>query len=132
MNYVNLQIKEGKIPDQKYIDSTNAVIRNMNVQATVKDSTGKIVTDSIKQITKQTLAGSGFTVPAGKIWRVKSLYVTDGGSYNIIVTSVKFEKPFSEGEKISTPGWTAEGELLNGDQTGFFYIFKIEESDSKK
>jgi hypothetical protein len=131
MSYISLTMKEGKVPDQRYIDSMNVVIRSMNQQVVVKDSTGKIIPDSIKEITKQSLAGSGLTVPAGKTWRVKRLYVNDGGSYNILVTSVKFDKPFAEGEKLVAPGWTAEAELLGGDQTGFFYIFKIEESDKK-
>jgi hypothetical protein len=53
--------------------------------------------------------------------------VNDGGSSNILVTSLKFDHTFMEGEKIAVPSWTAEGELLNGDQSGFTYIFKIEE-----
>lgn len=132
MIYVNLQMKEGKVPDQRYVDSCNAVIRSMNVCITVKDSLTATVADSTKEITKQNLAGSCLTVPEGKIWKVKRVYVNDGGSNNILVTSVKFEKPLSAGEKICAPGWTAEGELLNGDQTGFNYIFRIEESDFKK
>lgn len=131
MAYVNLQLQQGKIPDQKYIDSTNAVIRSMNVIA-VNDSTGKAASDSTNEITKQSLAGSSFTVPQGKVWRVKSLYVNDGSSYNILVTSVKFDKPLTAGEKLFTPSWVAEAELLNGDQSGFSYIFKIEETDSAK
>jgi hypothetical protein len=132
MSYINLQLQQGKIPDQKYIDSSNAVIRSMNVQVAVKDSTGKTPSDSIKEITKQSIAGSSFTVPPGKIWRVKRLYVNDGGSYNILVTSIKFDKPLAEGEKLFTPSWVAEAELLDGDQSGFSYVFKIEESDSRK
>jgi hypothetical protein len=127
MMYVNLQLKEGKVPDQKYIDSTNAVIRNMNQQTARVDSLGKIIPDSTKEITKQLMAGSIFSVPPGKTWKVKRVYVNDGGSSNILVTSLKFEHTFAAGEKIAVPSWTAEGELLNGDQSGFIYIFKIEE-----
>lgn len=132
MSYINLQLLEGKSPDQKYIDSTNAVIRSMNANVAVTDSTGNSAADSVKEITKQSMAGSSFTVPAGKVWLVKKLYVNDGGSYNVLVTSVKFEQVLKEGEKLFTPSWTAEGELLNGDQSGFTYIFKIEETDSVK
>ncbi|HTF04497.1 MAG TPA: hypothetical protein VK826_10745 [Bacteroidia bacterium] len=118
----------GKTPDQRYIDSTNAVIRSMNVHVAVNDSTRNTVADSTKEITKQSMAGTSFTVPAGKIWRVKRVYVNDGGSYNILVTSVKYDQPLLEGELLFTPSWSAEGALLNGDQSGFFYIFKIEET----
>ncbi len=132
MSYINLQLLEGKVPDQKYIDSTNAVIRSMNVNMAVNDSTGNSAADSLNEITRQSMTGSSFTVPPGKVWRVKKLYVNDGGSYNVLVTSVKFDKAFNAGEKLFTPSWTAEGELLNGDQSGFSYIFKIEEAESGK
>jgi len=128
MSYINLQVQLGKTPDQRYIDSTNAVIRSMNVHVAVNDSTRNTVADSTKEITKQSMAGTSFTVPAGKIWRVKRVYVNDGGSYNILVTSVKYDQPLLEGELLFTPSWSAEGALLNGDQSGFFYIFKIEET----
>jgi hypothetical protein len=127
MMYVNTQLQEGKVPDQKYIDSTNAVIRNMNQHTVRVDSLGKTIPDSTKEITKQSMAGSILSVPAGKNWKVKRVYVNDGGSSNILVTSLKFDHTFMEGEKIAVPSWTAEGELLNGDQSGFTYIFKIEE-----
>lgn len=132
MAYINLQLLEGKVPDQKYIDSTNAVIRSMNAGVAVKDSAGNVAADSSREITRQSMAGSSFTVPPGRVWRVNKLYVSDGGSYNILVTSVQFDQPLKEGEKLFTPSWTAEGELLNGDQSGFTYIFRIEESDSGK
>lgn len=132
MTYVNLQLKEGKPLDQKYIDSCNAVIRNLNVKAEVRDSSGEIIADSTREITKQVFAGSGLTVPEGKNWRVKRVYVNDGGSANILVTSVKFDKLFTAGEKIYAPTWSAEAELLNGDSTGFAYIFTIIESGIKK
>ncbi len=130
MSYINLQLLEGKVPDQKYIDSTNAVIRSMNVSVAVNDSTEKHPADSVNEITKQSIAGSSFTVPPGKVWRVNKLYVNDGGSYNVLVTSVKFDTLLTAGGKLFTPSWTAEGELLNGDQSGFSYIFKIEETNA--
>jgi hypothetical protein len=132
MTYVRTQMSEGKVPDQKYIDSCNAVIRNMNVKAEVKDSAGKIVADSTREITKQVFAGSGLTVPEGKTWRVKRVFVNNGGSANVLVTSVKFEKIFAAGEKVYAPTWSAEAELLNGDTTSFAYIFTILETDIKK
>lgn len=130
--YIKLQLLEGKTPDQKYIDSTNAVIRSMNTPAAAHDSAVTAATDSVREITRQSMAGTSFTVPPGKVWLVKRVYVNDGGSYNVLVTSVKFEKPLHEGELLFTPSWSAEGALLNGDQSGFFYIFKIEESDARK
>jgi hypothetical protein len=70
MMYVNTQLQEGKVPDQKYIDSTNAVIRNMNQHTVRVDSLGKTIPDSTKEITKQSMAGSILSVPAGKNWKV--------------------------------------------------------------
>jgi hypothetical protein len=129
-SYIHLQLSQGKVPDQQYIDSVNAVIRKMN-SVTPQDSTA-IASDSVKLITKQSLAGSTFTVPAGKTWKVKRVYVNDGGSYNILVTSVKYEKVLAEGEKIIVPSWTAEAELLGGDKSSFFYIYQLEESVLKR
>jgi hypothetical protein len=131
MLYVNTRLQNNKPVDQGYIDSVNAVIRSMNPKSTVAGPQS-LKADSAKEITKQSMAGTSFTVPAGKTWKVKRMYVNDGGSYNILVTSIKFDKPYSEDEKLLVPAWTAEAELLSGDKSGFNYIFKIEESSSKK
>ncbi len=125
-------MRDGKSPDQKYIDSVNAVIRNMAPVTVKADTSANTRTDSIKEITKQSMAGSSFIVPAGKIWTVKKLYVNDGGSYNILVTSIKFERSLKEGEKLFTPTWCAEAELLHGDKSGFSYIYKILEQSTKQ
>jgi hypothetical protein len=131
MHYISKQAAEGKIPDQKYIDSVNTVIRSLNP---VNKPIGSLPGDTAKEITKQSMAGTSFTVPEGKQWTVKHVYVNDGGSYNIVVTSLKFETPYKPGEKLFAPSWTAEAELLNGDKSTFIYIFKIVEENfpSKK
>lgn len=130
LTYIGLRQMEGEIPDQKYIDSVNLVIRNMDPSQKVNDFVGKAIVDSTKkEIRKQSIAGSSFTVPAGKTWRVKRVYVNDGGSANVLVTSVKFDKLFIPGEKIYAPTWLAEAELLNEDSAGFSCIFFIEESE---
>jgi hypothetical protein len=126
--WIDTQVKSGKPLDQKKLDSMNLVIRNMKPKNTVPDS---LFSTNGKEIVKQTLAGGAFTVPNGKKWTVTRIYVNDGGSYNVLVTSMKFPKPLLSGEKIQCPSWCAEGELLNKDQVSMNYIFKIIEEDLK-
>lgn len=74
------------------------------------------------------LAGSAFTVPEGKVWKVKSL-TCNTGTYNIVVTSIKFEPLYKAGEKIITPFWSAEAELLDGNgNSSLMYVLTVAES----
>lgn len=132
MAYIQRQAKNNKPVDQRKIDSMNTVIRALNPKTIVKDSSVKIISDTTHEITKQSMAGTSFTVPQGKQWKVKRVFVNDGGSYNILASSLKFDKPLKEGEKLFVPTWCAEAELLNGDKSAFTYIFKIEETILKK
>jgi hypothetical protein len=129
IQWINRQAKEGKTPDPHYIDSVNKVIRDLNPQAVSEQK--KTTADTV-EITKQSIAGSSFTVPEGKRWTVRRVYVNDGGSYNILVTSVRFDKPLSAGEKLFAPTWTAEAELLSGNKATFTYIFRICEESLKQ
>ncbi len=129
MSWIKAQHMSGKPIDQKKIDSANAAIRAMAPAQTKTNDT--LAKPGGGEITKQSMAGTSFTVPAGKQWVVKRVYVNNGGSYNIL-TSLKFDKPYKEGEKLFVPLYSAEAELLNGDKSSFFYIFKIEETNLKK
>lgn len=87
--------------------------------------------DSVKVKTMTGLAGSAFTVPVGKVWKVISL-MCNTGTYNVLVTSVKFEPLYKAGEKISCPFWSAEAELLDGNgNTSLMYVLKVEEAVAK-
>ena len=132
LQWINLQQVNGKPIDQHHIDSVNQVIRAMNVPVKKSDTSSVSKKDGVNMIEKQGMVGTSFTVPENTIWLVKRVYCNDGGSYNVLVTSIKYDKPLMAGEKIFVPTWSAESELLNKKSTTFNYIFKIEEFTSKK
>lgn len=83
--------------------------------------------DSVRAKTLTGIAGSAFTVPDGNTWKVKSL-TCNTGSYNIIVTSIKFKERYEAGEKITCPMWSAEAELLDGNGSGsLMYVLTVAE-----
>lgn len=105
--------------------SINICAQQTNTNA---DSTFNIKTDSNGVLIKKYLIGGGsITVPSSKTWQVKNIYVNNGGSYNILVTSIKYNKPLAEGSKIYSPTWCAEAELIGSDITSLTYIYIIEE-----
>lgn len=132
LQWIKLQQANGKPIDQHYIDSVNQVVRSMNAPIKKADTTSSSKKDGVNMIEKQGMVGTSFTVPENTIWMVKRVYCNDGGSYNVLVTSIKYDKPLMAGEKLYVPSWSAESELLNKKSSTFNYIFKIEEFSSKK
>ena len=132
LQWINLQHLNGKPIDQHHIDSVNQVVRAMNVPVKKFDTSSVSKKEGVNMIEKQGMVGTNFTVPENTIWLIKRVYCNDGGSYNVLVTSIKYDKPLMAGEKLFVPTWTAEAELLNKKSTTFNYIFKIEEFTSKK
>lgn len=129
-SYIQHQMKNGLTVDQVKLDSMNAQVRALRIKETKVADSVFLITGA-RQLEKSSLAGSSFTIPAGKQWQVEKIYVNNGGSYNVLVTSIKHDKIYKEGELLFVPTWTAEAELLNGDKTEMNYIFKINESPLK-
>lgn len=77
--------------------------------------------------------GTSFRVPEGKRWEVRKVTVSGGmGEYQILVTSLRFNKPLDAGEVLTTPSFTAEASLVTEDQSTPMYTFEILEYDVSK
>jgi hypothetical protein len=75
----------------------------------------------------QGAGGSAFTVPDGKSWVVQELTISSG-SYPIRINSVKYPDTLQAGEKLRTPSWLSEAELLSeAEYTDLIFSFKIKE-----
>ncbi len=75
----------------------------------------------------QGAGGSAFTVPDGKSWMVQELTISSG-SYPVRVNSVKYPDTLRAGEKLRTPSWLSEAELLSeAEYTDLMFSFKIKE-----
>jgi hypothetical protein len=75
----------------------------------------------------QGAGGSAFTVPDGKSWVVQELTISSG-SYPIRINSVKYPDTLQAGEKLRTPSWLSEAELLSeAEYTDLMFSFKINE-----
>jgi hypothetical protein len=77
--------------------------------------------------------GTSFRVPEGKRWEVRKVTVSGGlGEYQILVTSLRFDRPLDAGAVLSTPSFTAEASLVTEDQSTPMYTFEILEYDVSK
>jgi hypothetical protein len=130
--WIKQQLSSGKEINQKRLDSMNADIRAFQASHN-KISGTRPSPESMKGklITKQGMVGNSYTVPEGKQWKVKRVFVSDGNGHNVLIGSISFSKVLDAGEKLTTPAWSAEANLLSNDISNLSYIFEIEESDKE-
>lgn len=68
--------------------------------------------------------GGSITVPEGFSWVIEKAYINSGDGYNILVSNANFKPLYRSGEKLQTPYYIAEMELLD-KKDGVFYIFYL-------
>jgi len=66
-------------------------------------------------------------VPEGFSWEIEKAYINSGDGYNILVSNSNFKPKYRSGEKLQTPYYMAEMELLDKKE-GVFYIFYLRQS----
>lgn len=79
---------------------------------------------------KSAYGGSSLTVPEGVSWRVEKAFINSGDGYNILVSNSNFKPVYASGEKLQTPYYMAEMELLD-KKDGVFYILYIHQQNNK-
>jgi len=78
-------------------------------------------------LVKSCYGGGSLTVPNGVTWVIEKAYINSGDGYNILVSNSNFKKIYRGGEKLQTPYYMAEMELLD-KKDGVFYIFYLRQS----
>ncbi len=73
---------------------------------------------------KSAYGGSSLTVPEGVSWAIEKALINSGDGYNILISNANFKPIYAPGEKIQTPYYMAEMELLD-KKDGVFYILYI-------
>lgn len=73
---------------------------------------------------KSAYGGSSLTVPEGVRWSIEKAFINSGDGYNILISKANFKPVYEPGEKIQTPYYMAEMELLD-KKDGVFYILYI-------
>lgn len=128
--WLQQQIQEGKTPTPAQMDSVNKAVNELFKNPAAKADTASAPDHTGTLITKHCTAGGSITVPEDKTWKVKRIFVTESiGGYNVLVTSVKHDKPLHAGEKLTAPSWSAESSLIAKDGTTVSYIFEIQETE---
>ena len=79
---------------------------------------------------KSAYGGSSLTVPEGVSWQIEKAFINSGDGYNILISNSNFKSNYAAGEKIQTPYYIAEMELL-GKKDGVFYILYIRQQTNK-
>jgi len=79
---------------------------------------------------KSAYGGSSLTVPEGVSWKIEKAYINGGDGYNILVSNTNFKPIYGPGEKLQTPYYMAEMELLDKKE-GVFYILYIRQQTNK-
>lgn len=79
---------------------------------------------------KSAYGGSSLTVPEGVIWQIEKAFINSGDGYNILISNSNFKSNYAPGEKIQTPYYIAEMELLD-KKDGVFYILYIRQQTNK-
>ena len=70
--------------------------------------------------------GGSLTVPNGVCWKITKAFINSGDGYNILISNRNFKSEYLAGEKIQTPYYIAEMELLDKKE-GVFYLLYIEQ-----
>jgi len=78
-------------------------------------------------LVKSCYGGGSLTVPKGVTWVVEKAYINSGDGYNIMVSNSNFKKIYGSEEKLQTPYYMAEMELLD-KKDGVFFIFYLRQS----
>lgn len=78
-------------------------------------------------LVKSCYGGGSLTVPKGVTWVVEKAYINSGDGYNIMVSNSNFKKTYRSEEKLQTPYYMAEMELLD-KKDGVFFIFYLRQS----
>ena len=78
-------------------------------------------------LVKSCYGGGSLTVPNGVTWVIEKAYINSGDGYNILVSNANLKKMYFSGEKLQTPYYMAEMELLD-KKDGVFYIFYLRQS----
>ncbi|MFM1810162.1 MAG: hypothetical protein RLZZ382_1387 [Bacteroidota bacterium] len=80
---------------------------------------------------KSAYGGSSLTVPEGVSWKIEKAYINGGDGYNILVSNSNFKPVYTSGEKLQTPYYMAEMELLDKKDGVVFYILYIRQQINK-
>ncbi len=122
--------------DQAVMEDWNKRIRDTQERLSREGSSarGLISGESKAEVkTFSGFVGTSFKVPEGKRWEVRKVTVSGGmGEYQILVTSIRFERPLNAGEVLTTPSFSAEASLVSEDQSTPMYTFEILEYDVSK
>lgn len=78
-------------------------------------------------LVKSCYGGGNLTVPKGVTWVIEKAYINSGDGYNIMVSNSNFKKVYRSEEKLQTPYYMAEMELLD-KKDGVFFIFYLRQS----
>jgi hypothetical protein len=133
LKWTQAQFQKNGTIDQHKLDSMNQRIRDRQAELNAQKQTNKVSADTLsgKIINVAMFQGNQIVVPAGKIWRVKSVICQTGvGEYSVLVTSVKFKEKYLAGETITMPAFTPEASLLTEDMSSITYNFKIIETEN--
>jgi hypothetical protein len=79
---------------------------------------------------KSAYGGSSLTIPEGVSWMIEKAFINSGDGYNILVSNSNFNPVYVSGEKLQTPYYMAEMELLD-KKDGVFYILYIRQQNNK-
>jgi len=79
---------------------------------------------------KSAYGGSSLTVPEGVSWEIEKAFINGGDGYNILVSNTNFKPVYASGEKLQTPYYMAEMELLD-KKDGVYYILYIRQQINK-
>jgi len=79
---------------------------------------------------KSAYGGSSLTIPEGVSWKIEKAFINSGDGYNILVSNSNFKPVYASGEKLQTPYYMAEIELLD-KKDGVFYILYIRQQNNK-
>lgn len=135
--WIKNQLETIGVIDQAKLDSMNEDIRlaqkNISSATNKKSADNNHTNQTEKNIVRDMMPGSVFTVPDGVIWKIKKVSCkTDMGGYSILVTSIKFKEQYDSGDKISMPAFTSEASLLSEDTSSVLYTFEIIEIPKPK
>lgn len=82
------------------------------------------------EIRKTCYAGGYITIPEGKTWAIKRVFITNNDGYNILISNTNFKSTYQNGDTIRIPYYISEMELLTNREM-LQYIFYFYESEQE-
>jgi hypothetical protein len=131
--WIQTEINEKGSVDQEELAAWNNRIRETQERIAREGSAAKPSAGLDSRVELKTFTGfvgTSFTVPEGKAWKVRKITVSGGlGEYQILVTSVSYDKLLQSGDILSTPAFSSEAALISDDQSNAMYTYEIMEFD---